>query len=73
MNQPERNEFKEWQEHPVTEWVFEQIELMIQDYSRSLGQGASYSEDSIEKTALKTAEAIGFIDGLESLQKLELR
>ena len=73
MPQPERNEFKEWREHPVTEWVFEQIELMIQEYADSLGAGASYSVDSVEKTALKTAEAVGFIDGLKSLYKLELR
>lgn len=72
MPKPERNEFKEWQEHHVTQFVFEQIEWMIHDYSKGLANGATYDPNSPEKTAMKTAEAVGFIDGLQSLLKIEL-
>ncbi len=72
MNKPEHNEFKEWQEHRVTQFVFEQIEWMVQDYSKGMAEGATYDVNSPEKTALKTAEAVGFIDGLKSLLRIEL-
>lgn len=46
---------------------------MAQEYQRATGSGATYDDTSIKRTALKTAEAIGFYDGLMQITKLEYR
>lgn len=73
MRKPEANEFKEWREHHVTQWVFEEIGMMAKDYAEAMGGGASYYDKSMEMTALKTAESVGFIDGLKAITRIELK
>lgn len=46
---------------------------MGQEYQMATGEGATYDDASVERTALKTAEAIGFFDGIMQLTKLEYR
>lgn len=69
---PSKDDFKDWKNSPVTEWVFEELELMKKDYCVALIEGATLTSSSVEKTALMTAESVGFVNGLTAVMKIEI-
>lgn len=72
MNKPDKNDFDEWAEHPVTKWVFSEVKRAIDEVSQSMGGGKTLVYDSIERTALYTAGMVGFIDGLKELYNIKV-
>ncbi len=72
MNKPDKNEFDEWFENPVTRWVYSEAQRAIDETSQSMGNGNTLVSDSIEKTALYTAGRVGFIDGLRELYNIKV-
>ena len=70
---PNPEDFKDWKNNPVTKWVFEELELMKKDYCVALGSGATLDSTSTQRTALMTAESVGFIAGIEAVTKIEIK
>lgn len=71
-NKPDKNDFDEWTEHPVTKWVFSEVQRAIDETAQGMGHGNTLASDSIEKTALHTAGRVGFIDGLRELYNIKV-
>lgn len=73
MNKPSKDDWIDWKNSPVTQWVKEELELMRLQYQEDMGRGAVLDINSLERTALLTAQNVGFIDGITALQRLALR
>lgn len=71
-SKPDKNDFDEWSENPVTQWVFSEVQRAIDETAQSMGHGNTLVSDSIEKTALYTAGRVGFIDGLKELYNIKV-
>jgi len=66
-----KEELVEWFLNPVTKKVRFKIEQKIQSQHKKLGHGWTFDRDSMEKTAMETAEMCGKIEGLEFIFNLE--
>lgn len=72
MNKPDKNDFDEWTGHPVTQWVFSEVQRAIHEATEGMANGNTLVSQSVEKTALYTAGRVGFIDGLTELYKIKV-
>lgn len=69
---PTKEELSKWKKDPVTVWIFKEIDLIFSDYKNAVTKGATYHQDSIEKTALSTAETIGYLNGIDAIKRIEI-
>ena len=54
MQQPSEAEFREWQEHPVTEWVFAQV-AKFAGQQRARWAGHSWTSGELDPVAFAEA------------------
>lgn len=71
MDKPDKNDFEEWLQNPVTQWVFYAARKESESVKESLASGSTLDSRSIESTALMTAGNIGYLDGLNFFVKLK--
>ena len=70
---PSKEDYDEWRRHRVTQWAFRSLKEISDDYALATGEGATYDERSIESTALQTARAVGYVEGVRALQELKIK
>jgi len=66
-----KDDYLEWEEHPVTKYFFSQVRAKIIGIMKDIGEGKTYNSTSVEQTALETARAFGAVEALEDIQQIE--
>ena len=66
-----KEEFDEWAEHPTTKKIIGAIRVLRTDYVEVLASGKTFVKDSTDQTAMRTAEIVGKIAGLDELLNLD--
>lgn len=69
---PTKEELSKWKKDPITIWVKKEIDLIHSDYKDAMLKGATYYQDSVERTALSTAETIGYLNGIDAIKRIEI-
>ena len=69
---PDRNQWNEWKDSPVTQWVMQELNNMAKQYAEDMGYGSTLDINSTERTALITAQNVGFIDGITAINRIEV-
>lgn len=72
MNKPDKNDFDEWVGHPVTQWMYSEVQRAVDETQEGMGNGNTLVSHSVERTALYTAGRVGFIDGLRELYNIKV-
>lgn len=67
---PSKEEWQEWQAHPVTEWFMWAVSEVKNDYAGMLSSGQTLKEHS-DDTAQTTARTVGIVAGMESAMNIE--
>jgi hypothetical protein len=62
-----KEQFEVWRVHPITEEVFREVGNIRDGLKESLAEGRFLDVDSPHKTAMRTAEIVGHISGLDEL------
>ena len=66
-----KDELVEWFLNPITKKVRFKIEKKIRECQEHLGNGWTLHRESMERTALETAELAGKVEGLEFIFEIE--
>ena len=67
-----KEEYEGWQQDSVTRKVLKQLEYKIVLIQAELGQGKTLDEDSAESTLAGTAKAVGKIEGINEIFKIDI-
>lgn len=67
-----KEEYESWAQDSVTRKVIIQLELKILNIEQQLAQGKTLNEDSAESTLAATAKAIGKIEGINEIFKIDI-
>lgn len=71
---PTQDDYNDWARSPVTRWVFEQIANTRQKVQHQVVQGTGiYHPGDANKTTALMGQMIGFVQGLDELQKIKPR
>ena len=67
-----KDDLVEWFLHPATKKVRFKVEEEIQNAKDRLGNGFTLYLDSLNKTSLRTAKEVGYVEGLDFIEPLYL-
>ena len=66
-----KDDLVEWFLHPATKKIRYKIEKEISQSQGRLGNGFTLYLDSLNKTSLRTAKEVGYVEGLQFLFNIE--
>lgn len=66
-----KEEFEGWKQSIMSRWFFAKCEELKRNAEDNLGKGIYFYRNSVERTALTTAENVGFIKGIDAVLDME--
>lgn len=72
MEKPSKDDWDEWKNSRVTQWVKAELRDMAKEYSMQMGEGSTMDVNSLERTALLTAQNVGFVEGITALERIDI-
>lgn len=67
-----KEEYEGWSQDPVTRKVLKQLENKLLGLTSELSTGKTLNEDSAESTLAATAKAVGKIEGINEIFKIDV-
>lgn len=67
-----KEEYEDWSQHPVTRKVLKQLEDKILFLKTDFSIGKTLDEDSFAHTTILTAKAVGKIEGINEIFKIDV-
>lgn len=67
-----KEEYEGWLQDPVTKKVVKQFENKSSNIQQDLALGMTLDEDCADRTAILTAKAVGKIEGINEIFKIDV-